>query len=471
MSDALTLRADSVQMPAPATAPAPGEDRTAWASRTASDLRHAPDADKLGLLSSLEGFVSVSGHDGWAAVYDNPEVVGTLATSVQETGDDDVVRCLMDFLVKAYRDHQDDGSPASENIKNTATWGMVNTFGSEIIPILAGVYQDDDLATDVSNRAEYALNDDFIRAGENTPELDKMGISGAGETVLVADAEGQDHMAHTTYLADPARSGSLLIPYGCASTTGHAFVEDLLSALKDARDNGADAVSVSVGIAWDSDGPDYVEKAGGDEAAGRAQFEADMESVSQAVDALPGVMVIAAGNGGPGSAANELGRNPKVLVAAALDRGEDDAASFDSPALHPENVVGVGTAVWALGVDGALHFLEDATSWAAPQIAHDAACVFQAGKQFGQGTNAGEVHTILVRTAEPVRNANHADVCCAVRFAKTLAYLKSTGDGGLVQALWDLAPDKARQVADACEPLLHALGPGSQQHIASIVRG
>jgi hypothetical protein len=182
-------------------------------------------------------------------------------------------------------------------------------------------------------------------------------------------------------------------------------------------------------------------------------------------------VVIAAGNGGPQSAANELGRNPKVIVAAALNRSEDDAASFNSPALHPENVIGVGTAVWALGVDGALHFLEDATSWAAPQVAHYAACVFQAGKQFDQGTNAGEVQTILGRTAEPVRNATHADVCCAVRFAKTLAYLKSTGDGGLVQALWDLAPDRARQVADACEPLLHQLGPGSKDHIASIVRG
>jgi hypothetical protein len=469
MSD--TLRANAVQLPAPTTAPAPGEDRTAWASRTASDLRHANDADKLGLLASLEGFVSVSGHDGWAAVYDSADVVGTLATSVQETGDDDVVRCLMDFLVKAYRDHQSDGSPHSENIKNTATWGMVNTFGSEIIAILAGVYQDDDLATAVADRAEYALNDDFIRGGENTPELLKMGIDGAGETVVVADAEGQDHMAHTTYLADPARSGSRLIPYGCTSTTGHAFVENLLSALGVARDNGADVLSVSVGIAWDSDGSDYVQNAGGDEAAGRARFEADMETVSQAIDDFPGVVVIAAGNGGPQSSANELGRNPKVLVAAALNRSEDDAASFNSPALHPENVIGIGTAVWALGVDGALHFLEDATSWAAPQIAHDATCVYQAGKQFDQGTNAGEVHTILMRTADPVRNANHADVCCAVRFAKTLAYLKSTGDGGLVQALWGLAPDRARQIADACEPLLHALGPGSKEQIASIVRG
>jgi hypothetical protein len=469
MSD--TLRADAVQLPPPTTAPAPGEDRAAWASRTASSLRHAPDPDKLGLLSSLEGFVSVSGHDGWAAVYDNPDVVGTLATSVQETGDDDVVRCLMDFLVKAYRDHQDDGSPRSEGIKNTATWGMVNTFGSEIIPILERVYQDDDLAMAVSNRAEYALNDDFIRAGEDTPELEKMGISGAGETVVVADAEGQDHMAHTTYLADPARAGSRLVPYGCTSTTGHAFVEDLLSAIRVARSNGADVLSVSVGIAWDSDGSDYVQKAGGNEAKGRAQFEVDMEGVRRAIEDFPGVVVIAAGNGGPKSAANELGRSPKVIVAAALNRGEDDAASFNSPALHPENVVGVGTAVWALGVDGELHFLEDATSWAAPQIAHYAACVFQAAKQFDQGTNAGEVHTILVRTAEPVRDANRADVCCAVRFAKTLAYLKSTGDGGLVQALWDLAPGRARQVADACEPLLHELGPGSKDRIASIVRG
>ena len=466
-----TLRADSVQLPAPTTAPAPGEDRAAWASRTASDLRHAPDADKLGLLSSLEGFVSASGHDGWAAVYDNAEVVGTLATSVQETGDDDVVRCLMDFLVKAYRDHRDDGSPEAENIKNTATWGMVNTFGSEVIPILERVYQDDDMAMAVSNRAEYALNDDFIRAGENTPELEKMGIDGAGETVVVADAAGEDHMAHTTYLADPARSASRLVPFACSSTTGHAFVENLLAALREARNDGADVLSVSVGIAWESDGSDYVQKAGGDEAAGRARFEADMESVRRAIDDFPGVVVIAAGNGGPQSSANELGRNPKVLVAAALNRSEDDAASFNSPALHPENVVGVGTAVWALSLDGALHFLEDATSWAAPQIAHHAACVFQAGKQFDQGTNAGEVHTILVRTAEPVRDANHADVCCAVRFAKTLAYLKSTGDGALVQALWDLAPVKARQVADACEPLLHALGPGSKEHIASIVRG
>ena len=122
-------------------------------------------------------------------------------------------------------------------------------------------------------------------------------------------------------------------------------------------------------------------------------------------------------------------------------------------------------------MDGALHFLEDATSWAAPQIAHYATCVFQAGKQFDQGTNAGEVHTILVRTADPVRNANRANVCTAVRFAKTLAYLKSTGDGGLVQALWDLSPEKARQVATACEPLLHDLGPGSKDHIASIVHG
>jgi hypothetical protein len=97
--------------------------------------------------------------------------------------------------------------------------------------------------------------------------------------------------------------------------------------------------------------------------------------------------------------------------------------------------------------------------------------VFQAGKQFDQGINSGEVRTILLRTAEPVRDASHADVCCAVRFAKTLAYLKSTGDGGLVQSLWDLSPAKARQVADACEPLLHALGPGSKDRIASIVRG
>ena len=466
-----TLRADAVQLPAPTTAPAPGEDRSAWASRTASDLRHAPDPDKLGLLSSLEGFVSVSGHDGWAAVYDNQEVVGTLATSIQETSDDDVVRCLMDFLVKAYRDHRDDGSPESENIKNTATWGMVNTFGSEVVPILERFYQDDDMAMAVSDRAEYALNDDFIRAGENAPALEKMGIRGAGETVVVVDAAGEDHMAHTTYLADPARSASRLVPFGCSSTTGHAFVEGLLSALREARSDGADVLSVSVGIAWESDGSDYVEKAGRNEAAGRARFEADMESVRRAIDDFPGLVVIAAGNGGPQSAANELGQNPKVLVAAALNRSEDDAASFNSPALHPENVVGVGTAVWALSLDGALHFLEDATSWAAPQIAHHAACVFEAAKQFDQGTNAGEVHTILVRTAEPVRNAGHADVRCAVRFAKTLAYLKSTGDGGLVQALWDLSPEKARQVAEACEPLLHALGPGSKEHIASIVHG
>ena len=191
----------------------------------------------------------------------------------------------------------------------------------------------------------------------------------------------------------------------------------------------------------------------------------------RAIDDFPGVVVIAAGNGGPQSAANELGRNPKVLVAAALNRSEDDAASFNSPALHPENVVGIGTAVWALGLDGELHFLEDATSWAAPQIAHDAACVFQAGKQFDQGTNAGEVHTILVRTAEPVRNASHANVCARCGSPRRSPTSSRPATGAWCRILWDLAPERARQVAEACEPLLHELGPGSKDHIASIVRG
>jgi hypothetical protein len=116
-----------------------------------------------------------------------------------------------------------------------------------------------------------------------------------------------------------------------------------------------------------------------------------------------------------------------------------------------------------------MQFIEDATSWAAPQVAHFAACVTQAGRQFDQQTSAGEVREILKRTAEPVSGGQRADVVAAVQFAKTLAYAKSTGDQGLVQRVWALPPARAREVAQRVEPMLHALGPRSKDEIAAIV--
>ena len=254
--------------------------------------------------------------------------------------------------------------------------------------------------------------------------------------------------------------------------SGPVSVQQVQAALDAARAKGADVVSISIGLGWDGEDKRlYTEAAGGDEAAGRKLYDKDVAELGRAMDAYPGVIVVAAGNGGPNSVVNDLAAGANVLVAGALDRAEAQDADFTSPANHPENMLGVGTAVFAPGQDGSMRWLESATSWAAPQIAHFTACVFEGGQQFNQSISAREVRDILQRTAEPLPGQAfpRADVVTAVRYAKTLAYVKSTGDAALLSRLQSLSPEQSREVANQVEPLLHDLGPTSREQIAALV--
>lgn len=195
-----------------AAGPAAGEDEGAWANATADRLRNAPDAEKTGLLNDLEVLGNSRTHEGWAAVYDNPQVVAALAGVVNETLDPSVQGRATSFLLKVYRDHFDDDGDNSSALKNAATEGLVAAYGSEVFATTLRMTGDDRLARAISDRAESTLDDPLIRAGENTPLLEKMGIDGSGAKVMVIDSAGSDHMAHTTYLASPARSGSEVVP-------------------------------------------------------------------------------------------------------------------------------------------------------------------------------------------------------------------------------------------------------------------
>jgi hypothetical protein len=450
--------------------PGAGQDHGAWAAGAADALRHAPDAQKTAILNQLESLGNSGSHDDWAAVYDNQGVVGALAGVVHETLDPTVQSRATSFLLKVYQDHFDDDGDYSSGLKNTATDGLADAFGSEVTGVVLRATGDEQLARAISDRAEQGIHNPEIEAGENAPFLQSMGIDGSGTRVMVIDQDGSDHMAHTTFLASPALSGAQLMPYGCQNMSGRPFLQEIARALDQAKQNGVNVVSISAGITWEGrDRDDYMRRAGGDEKKARAEYDQDLAQMQGLIDAFPGVVVVAAGNDGAGGQPNDLARSPNVIVADALDPSERSQADFDSPAHHPENVLGVGTSVWAPGAGGDMQFIEDATSWAAPQVAHFATCVFQAGRQFDQSIDPGEVREIMKRTAEPVEGAERADVVAAVRFAKTLAYAKSTGDGSLVSKLWALPPDRARAVASEVEPMLHDLGPRSGAAIAAAI--
>jgi subtilase family protein len=443
------------------------------AAQTAEELRHSPDAQKLGLLDRLEALGN-SSPAGWDAVYNQAGVVENLAAAVKETYDPAFEQRAAAFLCKVYKDHFQDDAPYSTALKNTVTRGLVDTFGSDVLKVATRDIGDDQVAEAIMNRAQWGLDLPYIRAGKGTPLLEEMGISGAGQTVTVIDAAGQDHMAHTSYLASPERSGSRLLSYGCTEMSGPKSVKQVEDALSQAQALGTNVVSMSIGLGWDGeDKREYIEAAGGDEAKGRKLYDKDVAELGRAMDRFPGVIVVAAGNGGPGSVVNDLAHSSKVLVAGALDRSEAHAAEFTSPANHPENVLGVGTTVFAPAQDGQMRFLENATSWAAPQIAHFAACVYEAGEQFDQSVSAQEVRDILKKTAEPLAGQPfpRADVVTAVRYAKALAYVKSTGDAAMLRDLQGLSPARAREVASQVEPMLHDLGPDSREKISALIHG
>jgi hypothetical protein len=443
------------------------------AAQAAAQLRHAPDAQKPALLDRLES-LGRAGHAGWDAVYNQASVVQNLAAAVKETYDPAFEQRAAAFLGKVYRDHFQDDGPYSSSLKDLATRGLVDTFGSDVLKVALRHTGDERVAEAIVNRAQWRLGHPYIRAGKGTPLLEEMGIRGAGQAVAVIDAAGSDHMAHTSYLASPERSASRLFAFGCTEMSGPASVRQVAAALEQARAQGAGVVSMSIGLGWDGeDRRQYLEAAGGDEARARRLYDKDVEELRRVMDAYPGVIVVAAGNGRPGSVVNDLAKSSKVLVAGALDRAEEHAAGFTSPANHPENVLGVGTAVFAPGQDGRMRWLENATSWAAPQIAHFAACVFEGGAQFDQSIGAQEVRDILMKTAEPLAGAPfpRADVITAVRYAKTLAYLRSAGDEAAVGRLQALSPQRSREVANQVEPLLHDLGPGSREKISALIHG
>jgi len=253
--------------------------------------------------------------------------------------------------------------------------------------------------------------------------------------------------------------------------SGPESVRQMKVALENARARGANVVSTSLGTSWEGrDKELYVEAAGGDEVKAKQQYERDIAELQRMMDRFPGVIVVAAGNSGPDSLPNDLAKSSKCIVADAMDRSEKQTAEFNSPANHPRSVLGIGTAVLAPGMDGEIRWLENATSWAAPQIAHAAACVYEGGSQFNQAVSAQEVRDILRKTAEvQPGQVPRVDTVTAVRYAKTLAYVKSTGDTALLRKLQSLPDQRAREVANIVEPLLHNLGPNARARIAETI--
>jgi hypothetical protein len=295
---------------------------------------------------------------------------------------------------------------------------------------------------------DWAGFDDRSRAARDAPSLRMMGLTGKGVSITVLDVAGSDHQAFTSAMAKPARAENGLDVRGIENARGRTLVAGVLAALEAAAKNGdRSIVSISMGLDFDSDGSDYAEP--GDEGLGpaRARFDAAVASVRSAIDAFPGVVVIASGNMGGYGARNVLAESPKALVAGTTDVTEQYVGLETTPAIHVDKMLLTGTLMFATDSKGQLQRVEAQTSWAAPQVAQTLARVIEAG-QF----SAREAADVLLKTRAPVNGtaelpgAGRADPIAAAALAKCIAAARIAKDTKLMTALEQLTPKQARAV-------------------------
>ncbi len=376
----------------------------------------------------LEGLTqSTQDNQTSATLLAQPELVQALSLLAIESTNVENRRLVTALLTKVYVQLDGVNEPFANDLKRQAALGLIAMHGPSSAREAAALGATPDQARRIFDWAGF---DDRSRAARDDPSLRLMGVTGKGVPMTALDVSGSDHQAFTRAMAKPARAESALDVRGIPNARGRTLVAGVRAAIEAAAKNGdRSIVSISMGLDFDSDGSDYVEP--GDEGLGPARwrFDADVASIRRAIDAFPGVVVLAGGNSGGFGARNALAESPKALVAGTLDVTERYVGLETTPAIHLDRMLLTGTLIFAPDASGQLQRLEAATSWAAPQLAQTLARVVEAG-QF----SAQEAATVLLKTQERVNGtaeipgAGRADPIAAVALAKLIAAARTATD-------------------------------------------
>lgn len=385
-------------------------------------IRHQHDKLKLERVANLERIAKTA--DGARAVFTHlPLWEDGLNLIVSEAYDVALCRGSLALLVRAYAHHfDDDTGELAVRVKNAAALAIADVLGPSMLRDLPRFGASESLTQAIFRRAE-ALGHPATRVpAPMIALLDRFGVDGSGTRVAVIDVAERDerspmHMSHTSYIAHPAPldAGSALVTYGLSTDRGPALVKEVIGAIEEATRMKIDVLSMSLGIAYEGgDRDDYLAAARGDEQRAREAYLGDMKKLHDALDAFPGLFIVAAGNG---AASNDFGRHQKVLVAGGLDDDGRSFLSWSSPPPPGSAHLGITTNVLARDRFGTHRALSGQTSWAAPQAAYYAAAVLEAAKRAGRELNGAALLKLLLETARPIEGGFALDPIAAAQSA------------------------------------------------------
>jgi hypothetical protein len=378
-------------------------------------IRHQTDGLKSERIASLE------------AILDEPDGPGTvfgclplwedgINRVVSETFDDDIRSACISLLVRAYRHHfDDDTGEAAIRVKNAAACALMDVMGPSFLREATRFDASKELARAIFSRASW-LGHPATRVPKPMVELlDRFGVDGSGTRVLVIDRAEVDpglpgHMSHTSYLAHPAPagSGSEMLTYGLTSVSGPELVRGVVGAIRRATRENVDVVSMSLGVSFEGADRRAYESAYGERAA--SVYAKHMAVLGRAIDAFPGLVVVAAGQDAP---PNDFGGHGEVLVVGGLDAESARFLPWSAPPPPRSLHVGVSTKVLARDRHGGYQELEGQTSWAAPQAAYYAAGICELARTSGVQLPRSDLLGLIARTARPVEGGLALDPIAA----------------------------------------------------------
>ena len=264
--------------------------------------------------------------------------------------------------------------------------------------------------------------------------LKSLAALGQNTTIAMIDrkptAQEDNHHAITTSIAAKARQAHIETvqnnPYAVNSVTGHDGAVAILKAIEDATVAGTTEICLPCGISWDTpaDRSNYLK--GRNEAEARELYEKDRGKIIAAMSQFPGLVVVAAGNGGM------LTECANTILAFPLDiQSRATNLSFMQQAGEErlKSALGICPRVIAVGNDGSERKVDDdASSWATALIGAISSVVASTGiaptkhfESFGR-----VIKNILLLTSEvndpfELRHVDPALACC---FAKIYLYCK-----------------------------------------------
>ena len=354
------------------------------------------------------------------------------------------------LLAYAYQLHfDDDTTPTAIRIKNIVAGTFAKWFGAamERGAHRAGASEETahymfqrmfQRARTLDEKLLLQIKDAFVLEHLSESLKDQTG-SNAKKSVksAVIDLSTQIDPMHGVIsysLVDPSgHRGSFHQMKSVYKTSGSAFVSQLLKELQDAMDEGVDVVSISMGIT----SAEYR----GDHAA----YAADVKEISAFMEQFSkrgGVVVVAAGRGGPSAESNGLAEHPGVITALGLNAVETQVHAGSPLARHGTSGLGVGVHVLAKIKPDQVVELDGQTSCAAPQVSAAIVAVLEELRKIRPHASAQDAREIILATAEPLAGTRRVDAVAAVAFVH---YLQSIDSNAAQMAKVSTASDQEKR--------------------------